>query len=85
VILLDPMFPERTKSALVKKKFQLLHLLEKPCDDEAGLLSAAMKTNPGRILIKRPAKGPWLAGVKPSFSLAGKAVRYDCLLPPYDV
>jgi len=44
-----------------------------------------MKTNPGRILIKRPAKGPWLAGVKPSFSLAGKAVRYDCLLPPYDV
>ena len=85
VILLDPMFPQRTKSALVKKKFQLIHLLEKPCEDEEMLLQAAMQACPGRILIKRPAKGPWLADQKPAFSLAGKAVRYDCLLPPYPV
>lgn len=83
VIMLDPMFPERRKSALVKKKFQLLHLLESPCEEEAELLQAAMQAQPGRILIKRPVKGPWLAGVKPSFSMAGKAVRIDCLLPPY--
>ena len=37
VILLDPMFPEREKSALVKKKFQLLQKLERPCDDEEAL------------------------------------------------
>ena len=30
VILLDPMFPERTKSAAVRKKFQLLHHLIEP-------------------------------------------------------
>lgn len=83
LILLDPMFPQRTKSALVKKKFQLIHLLEKPCEDEVILLQAAMQANPGRILIKRPVKGPWLANRKPSFSLAGKAIRYDCLLRPY--
>ena len=83
VILLDPMFPERRKSALVKKKFQLLHVLEKPCEDETGLLRAAMRAAPGRILVKRPVKGPFLAGVKPSFSLTGKAVRIDCLLPVY--
>jgi len=83
VILLDPMFPMRTKSALVKKKFQLIHLLEKPCEDEVRLLQAAMQADPGRILIKRPAKGPCLADQKPSFSLTGKAIRYDCLLRPY--
>ena len=77
VVLLDPMFPERTKSALVKKKFQLIHQLEKPCDDERALLDAAIAANPRRIVVKRPAKGPFLAGVAPSFTLAGKAVRYD--------
>ena len=39
VILLDPMFPEREKSALVKKKFQLLQKLERPCDDEEADIS----------------------------------------------
>ena len=40
VILLDPMFPERRKSALIKKKFQLLQKLERPCADGEELLSA---------------------------------------------
>lgn len=80
VILLDPMFPERQKSALVKKKFQLLHLLEQPCMNECELLNAAITAKPRKIIIKRPPKGPLLAGVKPSYSLAGKAVRYDCLV-----
>ena len=81
VVLLDPMFPERTKSALVKKKFQLLHLLERPCENEQALLDAALSARPKRIVIKRPAKGPYLAGVKPSFSLTGSAVRFDCIVP----
>ena len=33
------------------------------------------------MVIKRPAKGPLLAGIKPSYSIAGKAVRYDCITP----
>ena len=80
VVLLDPMFPERKKSALVKKKFQLLHLLERPCDNERELLDAAIAAKPKRIVIKRPAKGPYLAGVKPSYSLDGSAVRFDCIV-----
>ena len=82
VVFLDPMFPERTKSAAVKKKFQLLHHLERPCEDEEGLLDATLAVRPRKVVIKRPAKGPWLAGVKPSHSLAGKAVRYDVIVPP---
>ena len=81
VIFLDPMFPERQKSALVKKKFQLLQRLESPCTDEEELLAAALTANPRKILVKRPLKGPWLAGVKPAYSLSGKAVRIDVLLP----
>ena len=82
VVFLDPMFPERTKSAAVKKKFQLLHHLERPCDNEDELLDAALAAHPRKIVIKRPPKGPWLAGAKPSHSLAGKAVRYDVIVPP---
>lgn len=82
LILLDPMFPKRQKSALVKKKFQLLHLLERPCSDEEALIRAAMAAHPRRIVIKRPLKGPFLAGIKPSYSLSGKAIRYDCLILP---
>ena len=78
VVLLDPMFPERRKSAAVKKKLQLIQRLEQPCDDERGLMDAARTAGPRRIVVKRPAKGPWLAGEKPSYTVAGKAIRYDC-------
>lgn len=81
VVYLDPMFPERRKSAAVKKKFQLLHHLEHPCDDAAALMEAALASHPKKIVVKRPVKGPHLAGVKPSYSLAGKAVRYDVIVP----
>lgn len=80
VIYLDPMFPERTKSAMVKRKFQTLHLLEQPCDNEEELLGAAIAAKPQRIVIKRPVKGADLGGRKPDFSYAGKAVRYDVLI-----
>lgn len=82
VVFLDPMFPERTKSAAVKKKFQLLHHLERPCDNEEELLGAALAAGPRKVVIKRPPKGPWLAGARPSHSVAGKAVRYDVIVPP---
>ena len=82
VVYLDPMFPERTKSAAVKKKFQLLHHLESPCEDQEALLRAALLAHPRKVVVKRPVKGPHLAGVKPSHTVAGKAVRYDCIVPP---
>ena len=82
VVYLDPMFPARTKSAAVKKKFQLLHHLEQPCEEEVALVQAALAARPRKVVIKRPAKGALLAGMKPSYSVSGKAVRYDVLVPP---
>lgn len=82
LVLLDPMFPERQKSALVKKKFQLLQQLESPCAEERSLLAAAMAAGPRKIVIKRPLKGPFLGARNPSYSIKGKAIRYDCIVLP---
>ena len=82
VIYLDPMFPERQKSGLVKKKFQLIHYLEAPAENEEALMQAAIAARPFKIVVKRPAKGPYLAGLKPSYSLDGKAIRSDCYVFP---
>ncbi len=83
VVYLDPMFPARSKSAAVKKKFQLLHQLVRPCgEDEARLLlRAAIAAAPRKVVVKRPTCGPHLADIQPSYSLAGKSVRYDVIVP----
>lgn len=80
VVYLDPMFPERQKSAAVKKKFQLLHKLEGPCKDQEALLQAALDAKPRKVIVKRPLKAPYLAGIKPSYALSGKEIRYDCIV-----
>ena len=78
LILLDPMFPARQKSALIGKKLQLLQMLEMPCASEEALLAAALGTGARRVVVKRPLKGPYLAGKKPDYDITGKAIRYDC-------
>ena len=44
-------------------------------------MRAALEARPRKIVVKRPLKGPHLAGIKPSHSLAGKVVRYDVVVP----
>ena len=80
IIYLDPMFPARKKSAAVKKKFQLLHQLALNDEDAIGLLNTAIAVRPRKIIIKRPLKGPLLGDIKPSYSIVGKAIRYDCIV-----
>ena len=78
VIYLDPMFPARQKSGLINKKLQLIQKLEPPCSAETDLFDAAIKANPSKIIVKRPLKSEFLAERKPSYTLNGKAIRYDC-------
>lgn len=78
VVLLDPMFPAKQHSAASKKKLQLLQSLEQPCQDEAALLNAALAAHPRKVVVKRPLKGPALAGRKPSYAICGTTIRYDC-------
>ncbi len=78
VVFLDPMFPAKRGDARAKKKLQLIQRLEQPCDDESALLEAALGAHPHKVVVKRPLKGPYLAGRKPSYSLKGTTIRYDC-------
>lgn len=82
LIYLDPMFPARQKSGLINKKLQLIQKLEQPCPAEEALLSAALSLHPGKIIIKRPLKGPVLGGREPGYTIKGKAIRYDVLVFP---
>ena len=78
VIYLDPMFPARQKSSLINKKLQLIQKLEPPCSAETDLFDAAIQAGPEKIIVKRPLKSEYLAGRTPSYTLNGKAIRYDC-------
>ena len=80
VIYLDPMFPQRTKSAAVKKEMALFQLLlECSADpqDADALLAWALEQDTARVVVKRPSKAPNLATLKPSHCIEGKSVRYD--------
>jgi len=80
LIYLDPMYPEKKKSAESKMKMQVLHQIEEPCSDEEELMAAALAARPKKILIKRPPEAEFLAGMTPSYQVTRKAVRYDCLV-----
>ena len=77
VIYLDPMFPERSKTAKVKQNLRLLQLLEAKMAAPEPLLLAALATGARKVVVKRPLKGQLLADLAPSYTLKGKAVRFD--------
>ena len=77
VIYLDPMFPHRDKSALVKKEMRLFRPLAGDDDDAPALLEAALELATHRVVVKRPRKAPAIAGEKPGYVLEGKSSRFD--------
>ncbi|WP_271103758.1 class I SAM-dependent methyltransferase [Pseudomonas tohonis] len=77
VIYLDPMFPHRDKSALVKKEMRLFRPLVGDDLDAPALLAAALALATHRVVVKRPRKAPIIEGTKPSYALEGKSSRYD--------
>lgn len=77
VIYLDPMFPPRSKAAKVKQDLQLLQLLDQRDQDPVPLLQAALAIRARKVVVKRPLKGPALDGPAPSYTLRGKAIRFD--------
>ena len=77
VIYLDPMFPHREKSALVKKEMRLFRPFVGDDVDAGDLLEAALGLASHRVVVKRPRKAPAIGGAKPGYSLEGKSSRYD--------
>lgn len=77
VVYLDPMFPERSKSALVKKEMRVFHSLVGDDPDADALLPLALDCARKRVVVKRPRIAPTLGSRKPSHVLEGKRNRYD--------
>ncbi len=77
VVYLDPMYPHREKSALVKKEMRVFQTLVGADLDADGLLAPAMALATKRVVVKRPDYAEDLNGVKPSMVLAQKKNRFD--------
>lgn len=77
VIYLDPMFPHREKSSLVKKEMSMLRPLVGDDLDAPALLSAALALATHRVVVKRPRKAPSVAGPQVGYVLEGKSSRFD--------
>lgn len=78
VIYLDPMFPEREKSAAVKKDMQLFHRLHGLHAQEIdNLFSWALDHAEQKVVIKRPVRSKIVNNLKPTYQITGKACRFD--------
>lgn len=77
IIYLDPMFPERRKSALVKKEMRFLHDIVGLSEQDYELLKLSLQKSEKRVVVKRPLHAEYLAQKKPDFSYKGKAIRFD--------
>jgi len=77
VIYLDPMYPQRRKSALAGKEMRLLRQLAGDDDDAPALLAVALTRARRRVVVKRPRLAPALIGPPPGFQIIAPNTRFD--------
>ncbi|EIJ44075.1 N6-adenine-specific methylase [Beggiatoa alba B18LD] len=77
VIYLDPMYPHRDKSALVKKEMRIFRQLVGEDLDADKLLPLACGNAKQRVVVKRPRLAPFLAETKPTVSIESPNTRFD--------
>ena len=77
VIYFDPMFPEKTKSALPRQEMVFFrHLVGADLDADEVVQAAVRRKGVSRVVVKRPLKAPTLYK-KPESQIEGKLVRFD--------
>lgn len=81
VIYLDPMYPHKQKSALVKKEMRVFQTLVGADNDADGLLEPARRLAKKRVVVKRPDYAPPLAGIATQSAIVTKSHRFD-IYPP---
>nr|WP_202403650.1 16S rRNA (guanine(1516)-N(2))-methyltransferase RsmJ [Pantoea sp. Taur] len=81
VVYLDPMYPHRQKSAMVKKEMRVFQSLVGPDEDADALLEPARRLAKKRIVVKRPDYAPPLAGIATQSAVVTKSHRFD-IYPP---
>ncbi|OGT26289.1 MAG: hypothetical protein A3I77_06470 [Gammaproteobacteria bacterium RIFCSPLOWO2_02_FULL_42_14] len=81
VIYLDPMFPEKTNSALPKKEMRLLREVAGDDIDSEKLFFEAVRVAKKRIVVKRARLAPTISAQKPDLVFTGKSGRFDIYFP----
>lgn len=76
-VYLDPMYPHKQKSALVKKEMRVFQHLVGADTDADNLLEPALKLAKKRVVVKRPDYADFLAQHSPDFSRETKNHRFD--------
>lgn len=77
VIYIDPMYPDRKKSALVKKDMQILQRLHGKDDNSSELLDNALRFARKRVVVKRPIQAETINDKTPNTCIKSKKTRYD--------
>ena len=77
VVYLDPMYPERKKSALVKKDMRLLRELVGDDQDARELLQLAIHTAVKHVVVKRPKSAATISDIVPHHSVENQTTRFD--------
>lgn len=81
VILVDPMHPERKKSALVKKEMRIIREIVGTDLDARELMDISLKHARKRIVLKWPMRADFMEGIKkPSHQITGKSTLYDVFI-----
>lgn len=81
VVYIDPMYPQGSFKAQVKKEMFLFHSLVGMDLDANLLFYKAMNIAKERVSVKRPSTAPFLANVKTFNSILTKSHRFDIYLP----
>ncbi|MDB5563212.1 MAG: hypothetical protein JWN11_2630 [Hyphomicrobiales bacterium] len=81
VVMVDPMHPERTSSALVKLEMRLVRELVGTDPDAFELMQVALAAATRRVVLKWPLRADPLPGLRPpSHQIVGKSVRFDVFM-----
>lgn len=75
IIYIDPMHPERSKSALVKKDMQVLQTLVGSQKDALELIQVAISRVKDKVVVKWPENAPAL--LPTPHAIHGRTVRFD--------
>ena len=77
VIFLDPMFPEKMTSALVKKEMRVFRDIAGKDIDADKLLPIALEKAVKRVVVKRPLYAGWLNDMEPTMEMKSGKQRFD--------
>lgn len=77
VVYLDPMYPHKKKSALVKKEMRVFQSLVGADLDADDLFAPAMQLATKRIVVKRPDYAEYMNNQEPSMAIKTKKNRFD--------